>query len=94
MGRVLTVDSFPNMYVFGRQIPSTLQSCSDRAMVLGKSQFQGVLLIRIRVGPRPAVLSVFAGRGCLGIFLSSIFLFSSFLYLVEGSILTELLIKR
>ena len=49
-------------------------------------QFRGVLLIRVRVGQGPTALAVGAVGGCLGIFLSSIFLFSFSRCLGDGPI--------
>ena len=41
---------------------------SDGAIVLGKLQCRGVLLIWVKVGQGPIVLAVGAGGGCLDIY--------------------------
>ena len=62
-------------------------------MLLGKLPALGVLLIWIRVGHGPTVLTVGASGGCLDIF-SITYHFSFSLSLGDGPIQTEILSQR
>ena len=68
------------------------QGLVGSAMLLGKFKCQGVLIIRIIVGP--TVLAIGAGVNCLDIFSSLSYLFSCSLCLGDCSIQTEIFLRE